>query len=175
MEVKSFRAKTLQEALMLVRRELGPDASVLHTREVTSGLLRWMGAGRQIEVIATGDDVDIPSRLPPEEGCEDDLATYAPLHEDYDPRAQFQRDLTASAIGGVDIAGLATPSINNALSKLHRELLVEEWPVEACDEFVGRIAQHTHASSSQELPLLRAHLASLIEACLLYTSPSPRD
>ena len=32
MDIKTFRAKTMQDALALVRRELGPDASVLHTR-----------------------------------------------------------------------------------------------------------------------------------------------
>ena len=34
MELKTFRAATMQEALSLVRRELGPTAVVLHTREV---------------------------------------------------------------------------------------------------------------------------------------------
>jgi flagellar biosynthesis protein FlhF len=34
MELKTFSATTVQEALQLVRRELGPDAAVLHTREV---------------------------------------------------------------------------------------------------------------------------------------------
>ena len=40
MDIKTFRAKTMQEALALVRRELGPDASVLHTRELNGGLVR---------------------------------------------------------------------------------------------------------------------------------------
>ena len=34
MEVRTYRATTMHEALMLVRRDLGPDAAVLHTREV---------------------------------------------------------------------------------------------------------------------------------------------
>jgi hypothetical protein len=36
------------------RQELGPDASVLHTREVSSGLSRWLG-GRMIEIHHIGD------------------------------------------------------------------------------------------------------------------------
>ncbi len=33
----------MHEALAMVRRELGPDAAVLHTREVRSGgMLRWL-------------------------------------------------------------------------------------------------------------------------------------
>ncbi len=45
-EIKTFRAKTLPQALQLVRQELGPEASVLHTREVRQGLLgKLFGAG----------------------------------------------------------------------------------------------------------------------------------
>ncbi len=60
MDVKTFRAKTMPEALALVRTELGPDAAVLHTREVR-GLRRWLSGGR-IEVMASVD-VNVPSRL----------------------------------------------------------------------------------------------------------------
>ncbi|HUT90868.1 MAG TPA: flagellar biosynthesis protein FlhF [Thermoguttaceae bacterium] len=64
MEIKSYRAATMHEALLLVRRELGPDAAVLHTREVSIrrlfGLLR---GAPQIEVTASAG-VNVPSRLP---------------------------------------------------------------------------------------------------------------
>jgi flagellar biosynthesis protein FlhF len=64
MEVKTYRAATMHEALRLVRRELGPDAAVLHTREVPQGrLLGWLTGRRQIEVTASAD-VNVPSRLP---------------------------------------------------------------------------------------------------------------
>ena len=52
MEIKSYRARSVQEALALVRADLGPDAAVLHTREVAAGG-KWFGGARQIEVIAT--------------------------------------------------------------------------------------------------------------------------
>ena len=39
MEIKTYRAATMHEALAMVRRELGPDAAVLHTREVPAD--RW--------------------------------------------------------------------------------------------------------------------------------------
>ena len=49
MDVKTYRARTMQEALALVRRELGPSAAVLHTREVRgNGLLGWLSGVRQI-------------------------------------------------------------------------------------------------------------------------------
>jgi flagellar biosynthesis protein FlhF len=54
----------MQDALALVRRELGSKASVLHTRELCpSGLMRWLGSSRMIEVVASAS-VSVPSRLP---------------------------------------------------------------------------------------------------------------
>lgn len=40
MDIKTFRAESLQDALQLVRDNLGPDASVMQTREVKQGLFR---------------------------------------------------------------------------------------------------------------------------------------
>ena len=51
MELRTFRAASMHEALALVRRELGPDAAVLQTREVR--LRRFFGClpgVKQIEI-----------------------------------------------------------------------------------------------------------------------------
>lgn len=54
----------MQEALALVRRDLGPSAAVLHTREIRgSRLLSWIPGARQIEITASAH-VNVPSRLP---------------------------------------------------------------------------------------------------------------
>src|SRR3954466_11287309 len=64
MDVKTYRAATMQEALSLVRRDLGPTAAVLHTREVRgAGLMGWIPGWRRIEVTASAQ-VNVPSRLP---------------------------------------------------------------------------------------------------------------
>jgi flagellar biosynthesis GTPase FlhF len=62
MHVHTFKARSLQEALRRVREELGPDASVLHTREVGSSWSRWL-VGSHIEVTASAE-VSVPSQLP---------------------------------------------------------------------------------------------------------------
>ncbi len=64
MQLKSYRAETMQQALALIRRDLGPEASVLYTREVRRGFLtRWF-TRRQIEVTAS-PDAKVPSRFKP--------------------------------------------------------------------------------------------------------------
>ena len=64
MELKTYRAPTMHEALAMVRHDLGPDAAVLHTREVQSRrFFGWLSGPREIEVTASCD-VNVPSRLP---------------------------------------------------------------------------------------------------------------
>ena len=53
MEIKTFRAKTMPQALDLVRRELGPEAMVLHTRELNTGIVSRMFRGRAYEIAAS--------------------------------------------------------------------------------------------------------------------------
>lgn len=55
MEIKTFRAKTMQQALNLVRNELGPEATVLHTRELNTGLVSRLLRGQQFEIAASSD------------------------------------------------------------------------------------------------------------------------
>lgn len=55
MTIKTFRARTLRDALAMVRAEFGPQAAVLHSREVNSGPIARLLRGRSIEVAATPD------------------------------------------------------------------------------------------------------------------------
>ncbi len=43
MHIRTFRADSLQEALEEIRRQMGQDASVLHTRQVREGWMGWLG------------------------------------------------------------------------------------------------------------------------------------
>ena|SRR5687768_17733272 len=73
-DLRTYRAKSLAEALRLVRDDLGPEASLLYTRRLDSGLWRWSG-GMEVEVTASVE-VQAPSRLgelsrpPPAEECD---------------------------------------------------------------------------------------------------------
>lgn len=61
-DVRTYRAETMQEALALVRRELGPDAVILHTRELPQPrFLKWRRTGQRVEITAgTGVNVRTP-------------------------------------------------------------------------------------------------------------------
>ena len=87
MHVHTFKARSLQEALRLVRDELGPDASVLQTREVGSAWSRWL-VGSQIEVTASAE-VRVPSQLPAASSAEPAVLPADLL----DFRQKFREDL----------------------------------------------------------------------------------
>ncbi len=91
MHLYTYHARSLREALRLVREELGPDASVLHTREVGSPLARWFGF-RRIEVTAS-DVIAAPSRLSGTMNDSDEV----PAAELDDYRQQIRASLEAHA------------------------------------------------------------------------------
>ena len=62
MQVKTYRAPSIQDALRMVRDDLGPDAAVLQTREIKRSWLSWFGKGPQVEVSAARG-LAIPSQL----------------------------------------------------------------------------------------------------------------
>ncbi len=63
-EIKTYRASTMQEALALVQRDLGSNASVLHTREVRAGRFFGLIPGRRRIEVTASSAVNVPSRLP---------------------------------------------------------------------------------------------------------------
>jgi flagellar biosynthesis protein FlhF len=90
MDLRTYRARSLQEALRLVREDLGPDASVLHTRDVAGGISRWLGGVKEIEVTASAE-VQVPSRL--EALSRRGAADTVPAADAHDYRSKFRADL----------------------------------------------------------------------------------
>ena len=62
MDVKTYRAKTFQDALQMVQSDLGPDASILQTRQLRNGLVSWLRSTPQVEVTASAT-IPVPRRL----------------------------------------------------------------------------------------------------------------
>ena len=72
MHIRTFRAASLQDALYEIRQQMGPDASVLHTRQVRDGWMGWLGR-TYVEVTAgLRDASDQPGTVPPDRKSEVD-------------------------------------------------------------------------------------------------------
>jgi flagellar biosynthesis protein FlhF len=127
MDLRTYRARSLQEALRLVREDLGPDASVLHTRDVAMGISRWLGGVKQIEVTASAE-VQVPSRLESlsRATATDELQT-ADAH---DYRSKFRADLfqPQQSTGLEELCRKAAERVHDShatrLRKLEQEICV---------------------------------------------------
>lgn len=105
MNAKTYRVKNLREAIDLIREELGPDASVLHTRRLESGWLGRLRGAPMLEVVAAAD-ADVPSRLDQADPDFDDVASnISETKPSVDANATFADALeltsTSEAVGDV--------------------------------------------------------------------------
>ncbi|GAE36046.1 hypothetical protein [Halalkalibacter akibai] len=55
MKVKKYKANTMQEAMKVIRAELGDDAVILNSKEIETGGFLGFFTKKQIEVIAAID------------------------------------------------------------------------------------------------------------------------
>ena len=106
MHLHTFKARSLAEALRLVRENLGPDASVLQTREVGGMFTRWLGQS-EIEVTAS-TRIHAPSRMPPAAGClhVDAGECNVPPADLHDFRRKFRENLKHAESSASIIEGL---------------------------------------------------------------------
>jgi flagellar biosynthesis protein FlhF len=185
MDIRTYRAATMHEALTLVRRELGPDAAVLHTREVRLHRLFGLIPGpRQIEVTASSG-VNVPSRLPePAPGtrpgdpaAEADFATApsgpwlsrhdrprrAPDAIGDDVRGQLShlqgmlQDLCRRSQGG----GRDLPE---SLFHLFAELIDADVAEDVARELIGQVRDELSGVELTDPVLVKARIARMIEA-----------
>src|SRR5699024_10370122 len=61
MKIKKYIVRSMPEAMELIKRDLGSDAVILNSKEVTSGGLLGMFKKKKIEVIAALDDAPMPA------------------------------------------------------------------------------------------------------------------
>lgn len=177
MEVKSYRAKTLQAALQLVRAELGPDAAVLETRSVRKPWWRCFAKDEgQIEVTASAE-ANVPSRLPHAQAAGVGLASSLTAES-----AGFRQRLQAGlkqqilaghllepADGGLGL-GPAEGRLPEAVFRLFTELVDAEIPESIARETIYQL-QEIAAGDLSDIGLLRQRVQRMIEDQLNICGP----
>lgn len=169
LDVKTYRARSMQEALALVRRELGPEAAVLHTREVRSG---WLRRGRQIEVTASRG-VNVPSRLPARPRCGEAPAAPAPppgpgrdeLSSKLSDLQSMVEQLCRREPGG---RGAGAPE---AMFHLFTELLDADLSDELARELIERVRREMPGAEAADPVLVKGRIARMIEADIPIAGP----
>ncbi len=161
----------MHEALVLVRRELGPDAAVLHTREVPSGrLLGWLFGSRKIEVTASVD-VNVPNRLSnrlPPRGPIDRRLPVPPSDELREQLANLQ-DMVKELCRHQPRA--TRHDLPKELFRLFADLLEAELSEELARDLVERIRTEAPGTELSDPELLKARIAQMIEAEITVAGP----
>ena len=189
----------MHEALAMVRHDLGPDAAVLHTREVQSRrFFGWLSGPREIEVTASRG-VNVPSRLPStmqawrsnpyeeERGGEDVVLRHDGPHPLPPAPSHPQPDLRQPELQGTmrnqltelqtmvqelcrrsDAPGHGLPA---ELFQLFTDLLDSDLNEELARELVERVRTETKGSQIDDLLMVKARLARMIEAEVRVSGP----
>lgn len=190
MNVKTYRANTMQEALAQVRRDLGSKASVLHTREVpASGWLRWFQGGRQIEVVAS-TSVAVPSRLPrrvaageappaaetqpsraaarpPLKAMVEKMAGVLPSQDLSDQLARLQSRVEALCRRGAD---LPRGELDDSAFQLFTDLIEADLSESLARELVDRAAAQA-GDEAHDPRQLKSLVAEMVEAEIAVAGP----
>ncbi|HBO42353.1 MAG TPA: flagellar biosynthesis protein FlhF [Planctomycetaceae bacterium] len=199
MEVKTYRAASMYEALRMVRRDLGPDAVVLQTRDVRSRRLLGLLAGsRQIEVTASAG-VNVPSRLPASatsiaaasrairvaETTVEPLATTAPtVARDGRPRHAGSAAKT-DARGQNEFGGLqgmvhdlcrqssvgSRRDLPDTLFGLFTDLIEADVDEQMAGELIEQLRRETRDGEPADPALQRSRLAGMLESFITVTGP----
>ncbi|MEN6452505.1 MAG: flagellar biosynthesis protein FlhF [Thermoguttaceae bacterium] len=179
MDLRTYRASSMHEALTLVRQELGPDAAVLHTREVRN---RWLGllpGRRQIEVTASCG-INVPSRFPSRPATEPPVEAEPSIAPRQEPAPRTPRTIDDAKVTHQVKSQLS--SLQAMVQDLCRRSKGEgrnDWPdelfrlftdlldVEVSDdlarELVERVRSDPRAAGLTDPMMLRSRVAGLIE------------
>lgn len=176
MEVRTFRARSMQEALSLVRRELGPGAAVLHTREVgTGGLLRLFPGLRKIEITAS-TGVNVPSRIvaKPQAAVaptEDATTTHhSPLATHPDIQGQIS-ELQSMVQELCRRSQRSTHDLPEELFHLYTDLIDAELSEDVARELIERLRSETTTDDLLDPALLEARLTRMVEREITVSGP----
>ena len=182
MELRTYRAPTMHEALAMVRCDLGPDAAVLHTREVrVRRLFGWLPGPRQIEVTASCQ-VNVPSRLPPPPS-ERALRAATRRARSRSRLPPPQRPPTAAVQGQLSdlqamvtqlcrhSAGGSRPDLPEELFRLFTDLLDSDLSEEVARELVDRVRRESRGIKLDDLFLAKARIARMIEGEIAVAGP----
>jgi flagellar biosynthesis protein FlhF len=180
MKIQTFRAKSMQQALDLVRRELGPEATVLHTRELNAtmwGRLMW---GKEYE-IAASSEANIPSRMAPTVSQEPTSVSLE-LSADTNYRERYRNDFRSQIGTELDELNFMSTQLHQhasesdvqhlpeALFEIYTDLIEADLEERIAQEFIEHLRTDTTVDLHDSFAM-RGELTRLVEGDLQVTGP----
>lgn len=171
MEPRTYRAKSMKDALTRVRRDLGGDAVILAAREVRRRRLFGLGARSVVEVTATDR---MPSEAPAAGRATP--AAPAPLAPSPALQARFGEELsrlhtmveTLSRHGRIDHL---LPDLPAELVPVYSQLIEADIPEVLTRRLVRHIAEGLEPDQFGDDEAIRAALVEAVAQCIAVASP----
>lgn len=167
MDVRTYRADTLQEALWAVREELGPRAAVLQTREIPRNWLSWLTGKRMVEVVASGN-FEVASRFDPSMLGRAPQSPRVPIEPRHDQASRLES--LVEQLHHRETVGSAT-ELPGSLFEMFTDLIDAEMPEDLARDFIERLRAGSEARDLDDAVLLEARLTRMIEDEILISGP----
>ena len=168
----------MQQAIDMVRRELGPEATVLHTRELHTGMLSWLFFAKEYE-IAASCEANVPSRLTP-------AVSLAPVPasttQEIDYRQKYRNDFRQQLGTEFDELEFMSAELNHrasdsavqhlpsALFEMYTDLIEADLEERVAQEFIEHLRSET-TIDLDDPSAMRAEIARLVENEIHVTGP----
>lgn len=166
MDVRTYRSKTLQGALAMVREDLGSDAAILRTRELPrGGLRRWLGRPR-FEVSASVD-VQVPSRIHASNSTREEAAAHPVAavvdeiyHRRYDDLRNQLAELHSLVADLCERGGSNRPSrgMPESLFQVFNDLLEADVRDDIARELIDRVRSASVINATSDSGLIKREI-----------------
>lgn len=196
----TFRAATMPQALAKVKREIGTNAVIVHTRTLRQGGFLGVGKRNFVEIIARkGQDVAPKRRRPPQAGRlrraynpQTVSETAAPnnsamnrLKSSYSPTVMVEKpsrldDELKGEIANIkglienlvkEQRQLQSPSMPEKLFDVYLNLIQQEVADELARELIGHVQKELNGSQMENPPLICRKLSEIMETTIETAGP----
>lgn len=163
MHLKRFRAATMDDALRQVGEELGPEAVILHTKNIPRDRLKPFGKHLAVEVIAALDD-DPPRQARGAEAERPELGTPQLTPDTQIDLGALQRELeqVKGMVSGLFGRGHLPPNLPDALGQMYWSLLAQEVDEGVARRWVVSVQDRLREQASSAPPSLSTALAEVL-------------
>lgn len=163
MHLKRFRAATMDDALRQVGEELGPEAVILHTKNIPRDRLKPFGKHLAVEVIAALDD-DPPRQARGAEAERPELGTPQLTPDTRIDLGALQRELeqVKGMVSGLFGRGHLPPNLPDALGQMYWSLLAQEVDEGVARRWVVSVQDRLREQASSAPPSLSTALAEVL-------------
>jgi len=175
----------MQQALDLVRRELGPEATVLHTRELNSGLISRYLKGREYE-IAASTEVRVPARLPQAVAYESSSSSLPAPAFETDYRSKYRDDFQERSFqqpnGGLEELHTLAERLRNgpsarppsrvpdAIFQVYTDMIEADFEESIAQELMKHLQSEAEINTNSSVAL-QTKLACMLQDELTVTGP----